>query len=550
IYSMDDDGERDQALRTMRASLGQIPQIKSHSLQWIVHRAGMLSTLTPVRGDMFWSGSQKGFLHELTLDPVYTREGLAVTLDYLENLNLVLDDGAFKPSTEEFMRWYASNYQNAWWEFAMTFADKSVSLANLPARGELVSLISSDHNPYFALLLRMDEELQAVRAYLDPAPQWMNDLSVFARSLRLVAKVNPEKEKSLVQQLKENAQDIYNDLNDVVDAAARERDMKAQVLTKDIQAYLEAMQALISFTTGDDQAFNAVKDAMPNENNPGAKDAPLTLAITASDNLNARLNPAQGADSPVYVLSNGPMNFFMQRLLNGAACHIQAMWEGNVLAKAGRLSPSQLQQGLFAEQGGIVRDFADNTLSYFLNHTLVGYDPEKIDGRAIPFTKEFLAFLNAGLSSYQPLRNEYGVNISALPVNVNDGALEVPYMVELSLHCARESQNLVNYNSPASARFTWQPEVCGDTSLSIRFKSVSLDVLYPGENGFLNFLNDFQYGSKIFKAADFPEQLAILNRLGVSDITLGYQISGAEELLGSHRFTPGGIPFIATDCKR
>ena len=236
--------------------------------------------------------------------------------------------------------------------------------------------------------------------------------------------------------------------------------------------------------------------------------------------------------------------------MNGASCQIQAMWEGNVLAKAGVLAPSQLQQGLFAEQGGLARDFADNTLAYFLNHTLTGYQPEHVVGETIPFTPDFLAFLNAGLGEYKPVRDEYGLSIAALPVDVNDGAAETPYAVDLSLQCVREKQTLVNYNSPASELFTWKRNGCGDTSLTIRFKTLTLDVLYPGENGFINFLNDFQYGAKTFKAADFPDQEAQLRKLGISEITLRYDVSGAEDLLNGYRFTPRALPFVAAECKR
>ena len=236
--------------------------------------------------------------------------------------------------------------------------------------------------------------------------------------------------------------------------------------------------------------------------------------------------------------------------MNEASCQIQALWEGNVLAKAGRLAPSQLQQGLFAEQGGVVRHYADDTVAYFLNHTLTGYEPERLAGKPLPFTADFLAFLNAGLSSYEPVRDEYGVTIAALPADVNEGALETPYAVELSLHCTREKQDLINYMSPASARFTWRQGGCGDTTLTIRFKSLTLDILYAGENGFLTFLNDFRFGSRTFHAADFPDQKALLNRLGINEITLDYRISGAEELLRGHRFAPGVLPFVAAECKR
>jgi type VI secretion system protein ImpL len=148
------------------------------------------------------------------------------------------------------------------------------------------------------------------------------------------------------------------------------------------------------------------------------------------------------------------------------------------------------------------------------------------------------------------VRGEYGVTFAALPAGVNDGATQTPYAVELTLHCAREKQALINYNSPVSTRFTWRQDACGDTNLSIHFKNITLNVLYAGENGFLNFLHDFQYGSKVFNAKDFPDQKAVLDKLGISDITLRYKISGADELLNSHRFVPGELPFVAAECKR
>lgn len=550
MYSIHDEAEREQLLYIMRDALSRLPAIKSHSLQWIVHRAGTLSTLAPVRGDFFWPDSQGGLLHNVTLDPVYTKEGMTVTLDYLDNLNLILDDHTLEPSTREFLRWYATSYAHAWWNFALDFTKQTDALTTLPAKDEAVSLMSTDRNPYFMLLLRMDDELQAIRPYLDPAPGWMDDLAVFTQSLRLLAR-NPEQEKpSIAQRLKNGAEDLYKGLRDEVDVVSREQDMKAQLLAKDVKSYLDSLHDLVRFTLSNSLAFNAVKDAIPHENNPNASQAPLTLALAAGNTMNARLKLKPAHNSPVSVLTAGPMRFFLHRLVNSASCQIQAMWEGEVLARAGRLAPSQLQQGLFAEQGGIARQFADNTLASFLHFTINGYEPENLAGQSIPFTTDFLAFLNSGLAEYKPVREEYGVTISALPADVNEGAAEMPYAVELALDCAREKQELVNYNSPSSARFSWRQNTCGDTSLSIHFKTVTLDVLYAGENGFINFLNDFRYGSKTFAAEDFPDQKAMLDRIGVSDITLSYRISGAEDLLSGHSFAPETLPFVAAQCKR
>ena len=551
IYTLRDPADREQALRMMRAAFEQLPEIKTHSLQWIVQRASTLSTLAPVRGETFWPGLQAGYLSDVVLSPVYTKEGLAVTLDYLNNLRRLLPDTVLKSTSNDFLRWYATNYQRAWQHFALDFAARASTLATQPTRGEIFSLMSTDHNPYFAMLLRMDDELQAIHEHLGSVPRWMDDLSAMARSLRLVVQANPENEKlPLAQRLANSAQSLYQNVSGEVDVEARKQGMQAQLLAKNMQAYLDALQNLVRFTMSNDLAFNAIREAMPNENNQNASQASLTLAVTSRQALNARLNPNPAQDSPVNALTAGPLNFFIQRLVNAASCQIQAMWEGNVLAKAGRLAPSQLQQALFAEQGGIVRDYADTTLAFFLNHTLNGYEPETVAGSTIPFDPGFLAFLNSGMSGYKPARNEYGIKIAALPAGVNDGATETPYAVELSLHCAREKQALVNYNSPASTLFNWRQDTCGDTSLSIRFKSVTLDVLYAGENGFINFLQDFQYGAKTFRAQDFPGQQALLDKLGISEVTLGYNITGGEGLLSARSFAPGLLPFVATECKR
>jgi type VI secretion system protein ImpL len=236
LYSLRDPAEREQFLRLLRAALAQLPEIKNHSLQWLVYRAGALATLAPLHGNSFWAGAQSGLAHDLILDPVYTREGFAATLDYLDNLNLILADDAMKPSTAEFLRWYVARYQEAWQQYAQDFVRESAALAPLPARDETLLLMSSERNPFFAFLLRMDDELQAIRRYSDPAPAWMDDLAVFAQSLRLVAGANLEKDRApIVQQMRNKAQAVYNDLSGEIDTVAHRRDLKVQALEKDIQ---------------------------------------------------------------------------------------------------------------------------------------------------------------------------------------------------------------------------------------------------------------------------------------------------------------------------
>ncbi|MDR2075872.1 MAG: hypothetical protein LBP61_02920 [Desulfovibrio sp.] len=542
---------QEQILRSLQASLARLPEIKGYSMHWLIHRASELHNLSALRGSVFWPGLTASALDEAQLDPPYTAAGFKVTLDYLDNLSLIIADDALKPHAQDFLRWYAGSYAEAWKSFAAAFTEKALSLAGVSASGEVMTLMSSDHNPFFAFALRMEEELRPIRPYLDPAPRWLEDLEVFSQALRLETRASPDRvQPGLTQRIKESVLQLYEQADNELDAAEQERHSRAESLVKEIQTYLAALRDLVRFTLSTDLAFNAVKDAMPDEKNSNAATAKLALAKTAALSLRQKLNPAQEKDSPLFLLDNGPLAFFTTRLINGASCHIQSMWEGNVLVKAGALSPIQLQQGLFAEQGGLARDFADTTLQYFFNHTLYGYEPQELDGIPIPFKDDFLHFLNTGLLEYKPMPQSYAVTVEAVPVEVNDDALEKPYAVVLSLACAQKKQELANYNSPASTLFSWQRDGCGDTNISIYFRSLTLNARYEGENGFVSFLHDFQYGSKTFHQSDFPDRDALLKKLGITNITLRYKFSGSEAVLSGARYAPDALPFVAAECRR
>ncbi|MDR2800040.1 MAG: hypothetical protein LBB52_02095, partial [Desulfovibrio sp.] len=542
---------QEQTLRSLQASLSRLPAIKGYSMQWLIYRASELNNLPALKGGVFWPGAQAGALDEVQLEPAYTVNGFKVTLDYLHRLSLIVADAAMESHTRNFLIWYADSYAEAWKTFAAAFSKKLLSLATSPLSGDAMMVMSSDRNPFFAFALRMEEELRPIRQYLDQTPAWVEDLDVFAQALSLETSANADRPApGLTQRVKERVVQLYQEASSTLDAGKQERYGRAKQLTKDIQTYLATLRELVRFTMSTDLAFNAVRDALPDERNSNAATAKLVLTKNADLSLRQHLDSAHTEDLPLFLLNNGPLSFFTARLINGASCHIQALWEGNVLARVGALSPLQLQQGLFAEHGGLARDFADNTLQFFFNRTLNGYEPQNLDDALIPFTDDFLHFLNAGLLEYQPMPQSYAVTVETVPVDVNDDALEKPYAVVLSLSCAQQKQELANYNSPASRNFSWQRDGCGDTNLAVSFKSVTLNVRYAGENGFVSFLHDFQYGAKTFHPADFPGQENLLKKLGVTEITLRYKFTGSEAILRGANYVPGTLPFVAAQCRR
>ncbi|MDR1686148.1 MAG: hypothetical protein LBR82_06890 [Desulfovibrio sp.] len=539
-----------QSLRSMRASLARLPKLKPNSLQWIARRAGSLSMLPYLQAGVFRPDNAQA-LDAVRLEPAYTSKGFKTTLDYLDNLTLIVNNEDLRPDAEDFLRRYANSYVEAWRVFIGDFVRTMLELAASNRKGADMTLMSSDENPFFAAALRADEELAPVRPYLDPPPPWVEDLNILAEALRMEnAAKQEQRQPSVAERVRLAAQNFYGEFDAHLSTEDGKRRARAGSLVKDLDEYLKALRELVRYTVQDDTAFVAVQDAMPDEKNKNAPTAAVNSAKTAALALMNSISPAQFESSPVLVLGNGPLNYFTAALVNAAACRIQALWEGTVLAKAGAVSPAQLQQTLFAEQGGLARDFADKTLAYFLEPTIHGYTSQAVNGVSVPFTPEFLQFLNAGTLGYRPMPQEYAITVDAVPVDVNDDALEKPYASILSLSCARDRQELVNYNSPASRRFTWQRDGCGDTRLSVAFKSLTLDVLYAGESGFVSFLNDFQYGSKTFTPHDFPDREAVLKKLGVTEITLRYKLSGADAVLRGASYTPGTLPFVAAECRR
>ncbi|MBW4980885.1 hypothetical protein KZZ05_21665, partial [Marinobacter adhaerens] len=79
-----------------------------------------------------------------------------------------------------------------------------------------------------------------------------------------------------------------------------------------------------------------------------------------------------------------------------------------------------------------------------------------------------------------------------------------PQQTRLTLQCSNHSTVLDNFNFPTSAPFTWTPGACGDVSLQVRFAHYTLTKRWPGEHGFIDFLQAFASGQRTLTQDDFP----------------------------------------------
>lgn len=277
------------------------------------------------------------------------------------------------------------------------------------------------------------------------------------------------------------------------------------------------------------------------------KDNPVDGATKAMAALKARMRgDGQGAHT-FWGLVAGPLDFMVYVIIMEASCELQQLWEGQVLAETAHVPANKLRTTLFGKTG-IVNKFTSGSAAPFLSRGVKGWQSRKWLGIPFPFREDFFVFLNDGEQGAQEIQPEYKVSLSTIPTSVNSNATEEPYATVLSVECGSGKQELVNYNYAEKMNFTWKPEECGTTTLTIRLPGMDLVRTYEGKLGFAKFLSEFRNGEVNFKPDEFPDQAKGLEALGVSSVKVGYNFQGAVPLIQLLAIKPLHVPDIITDC--
>jgi type VI secretion system protein ImpL len=146
-----------------------------------------------------------------------------------------------------------------------------------------------------------------------------------------------------------------------------------------------------------------------------------------------------------------------------------------------------------------------------------------------------LSYINQGAVRQVVAKDQYRVEITALPVNVNESARYQPHATRLTLQCADKDQTLLNLMYPVSETFVWRPESCGDVILEVEVHDAVLTRRYTGDYAFPRFLRDFSRGQQRFGPDDFERPGSVWDRLGMTSIQIQYKLQGHQkpiELLG------------------
>ena len=460
------------------------------------------------------------------------------------------DPEAFLKMEDKFRAWYAKEFYRAWFDFAAAFPTGTSWNSLVDHWTDLGTLMTTDQNPYFLLLGKMGDELEAFQDLPDFEPYWakavvtikkikhLAETEVKKEEGSLLAKLALTKEK-ISDQLEKSSEKVYEPVN-----PGSADDLEYKMRFAEVwNEYVNSLKTLSSATSYNEKCFHMFADFFRVLSDPSKQNEPFNLTHDGLIKINSFLKHHE--TSPVIQnLIRGPFDYLTAYGIHHSVTYLQDKWEAIVLSAANSTDPDKYYATMFDKNSGVIWRFINEQASAFIDQNKTGYLPKTAFGLQLPFNSPFFRLLNKGEQLTFEKQDEYPVTITTLPVGVNSEAMIRPYSNTLILDCADQKTELLNTNFPETQKFNWRPGVCGDVALEIKFEESRLQKKYRGRLGFANFLLDFQDGTQVFHPSDFPEYAGYLTHNMVTEITVSYDIDGIEPVLNFMDRRPPVLPDV------
>lgn len=523
---------------------------KEHStLYWLIDWANSDPTIPDVTLEDFWGPSDsKKSRKDVIVKRAFTVKGHKIVEEFIKYFEVAISgEKDISDKREQFDSWYRKKYFQMWKEFIGSFSDGQFNLDGEDEWQSMTATMTTFHNPYFDIIERCTYELKPF-ADGKNVPVWIAQVIEIQSVIDDAAKERDvNKDKSVLMKVAHKGEKL---VSDVVKEAKTIKNKDEE--EKHIQAvavfnnYIKDLGELLPVSTARSQAYKAASEFFPYSLKPSESKSPVFSAYGETQKFKTYLKTGAKNTEALRLLS-GPLQFLIHYVSMETACSLQHDWEDIVLGGIQGVAPEKLPTLLFGQNGAVWK-FIQGPAAPFLGRNQNGYFAKKVRGARIPFKNDFFAFITKGSEVSTSIQPEYKVMVKALPVDVSDKAKEAPYEVVLELWCAKGKTRLANYNYPISKTFAWYPHDCGDVTLQINFKGLSLIKKYPGHNGFPLFLADFRDGSRTFTPNNFPESKGILKKMNVSEIKVIYEFKDSAPVIKLLKKVPQKIPEIIAHC--
>lgn len=507
---------------------------------WVLAWANQQSNISAITLKDFWNPSLIGN-QNLEIKPAYTLLGKQAIDGFLDEIRTALQNNTqFQTAEASYYASYMNNRFNAWLSFAQGFTGDSNLVGIEPVWRELIQSLGTKNSPFYLFLSRMTQEFADLEQ--EKSPAWLN----FARYY-----FDLQNQAQSTAPLK-NTMSVVTAINTVAGGAIRRSiDTGSMLLpdaissaNNDLKLFQNYQTQLLKATAlalgGPAQNFQIARryfsGATDEEKISELRDLSLSLATFKRD---SKYNRAE--DESIWHVISGPINALISYVLEQASCQVQQDWDRNVIWKSQlAINPKEASEQLFGKDG-TVWSLVDGPNRYFINRKGGAFSIADFNGHKIPFAIGFVTFLNQAVTSRvgalvreqrakTATSKSAKLSLSALPLSVNASAKSRPYSAVLSIQCAQESIELSNLNMKASSSFAWSPEQCGETTLQLKIDNLTLTKRYPGPMGLPTMLEEFQEGARVFTPNDFPAAAGRLEELAVTEMTVRYDMEGAESV--------------------
>ena len=532
-------------LQTIRIKLNE-EALKTARMEWLLAWADSLPQLKPIKLQQFWVPEQaetQSNLNSILIKQSLTKLGQVEIKQYLNEMEMALGNSQlFSKHRKDFVKWYVEERLNAWENFASSFIKGEEYLTTEFLRREMLTRINTLNSPGQMMLSLMLNELSDIPK--DLHPEWLN----------LVGEYETYRSAATNDGGLSKVGTFFSAFNlNTKKLAANMKGVKSDSSTADMKKSIDSINALKEYyknvrlasariLENENNALSMVGKIFSQDSPADQQYAQLKNAIDAHKKYYEASSYKSAEDQIFFRMTSTSLRFLLNYSLIQASCSIQNDWEKNVLWPSQlSITSADLNNQLFGAKG-TVWSFMDGPIKPFIKQGSVSIKASEFKGYTLPFTPEFLPFLNNSISARvnQLIKNQKAealkgksaqITITPKPTGVNAGAKAKPYSTVLSLQCSKGEISVNNLNVKTSQNLTWSPEDCGDASIQIRLENVVLVKNYPGPLGLARLLEDFQDGVKTFTPSDFAANQTQLANLGVKTIQVSYSFVGKDSVL-------------------
>lgn len=509
-----------------RASLISLLQGQNQSLHWLVDQ--WIPDADAITQQRFWVDMDlpKPWA-KMRIEPAFTQAGYNHIKGYIDFLKSTLGNqhNVLEKPLQRFWPWYEKRYLQAWLNFLRQTPLLPGDLHNEPECDKAASRQSMAQPPSWKLLQCAVQELEPWRNS-DQLPAWFEKITRITNIIELANMEEEQRKPSLLSRLSGATEEAVEKATESLTKENRQQlhqQLQRSFAWDHLNKALLNCQAL---SQTPDMAADLCQQAFLKPQTSNA----LVLLQQQQTNIRQHWTTNEVPDWLwQHILQPG--NYLLDWALQQSGHVLEQQWQQQVLGQMIGVDPQRYNRTLFAHGEGLAWRFLDNQATAFVQRTENGFQARCGLGRVLPLKADFFNWLNQGRRLAPIIKNSYTIELDCLPTNVNAKAKVEPYAVILTLHCNKGPTTLQNFNYSTSQTFTWSPDLCGDTELTIQFPEFSLQRRYSGSLGFAKLLAELADGHHRYSIELWPKQMALCQLNNLKWIDVNYRVTGASDVV-------------------